>query len=128
MPNNSSVVLDVSVDGLRLLLMADAEREEAAQLRAELGRLGDRRPFDVVKVAHQGSANADRALLESVAARAFAISVGADNDYGHPAPSLLAVLAGTGAPIYRTDRDGDLLFCRLDAGLGVVRSRRRARG
>lgn len=127
-PNNSSVVLDVSVDGLRLLLMADAEREEAAQVRAELGRLGDRRPFDVVKVAHHGSANADRALLESVAARAFAISVGADNDYGHPAPSLLAVLAGTGAPIYRTDRDGDLLFCRLDAGLGVVRSRRRARG
>lgn len=127
-PNNSSLVLDVDADGLRLLLMGDAEREEAAEVRAELRRVGDPRPYDVVKVAHHGSANADRLLLEEVGARAFAISVGADNDYGHPAPSLLAVLAGTGAPIYRTDRDGDLLFCRVGEGVGVAVSKGRAPG
>lgn len=126
-PNNSSVVLDVDVDGLRLLLMADAEREEAAQVRQELARLVDRRPFDVVKVAHHGSANTDRTLLEATGARVFAISVGADNDYGHPAPSLLSILASTGAPVYRTDRDGDLLFCQVDGALGVVRSKRGGR-
>lgn len=125
-PNNSSVVLDVDVDGLRLLLLADAEREEGAQVRDELRRLGDPRPFDVVKVAHHGSANADRALLQTSGARAFAISVGLDNDFGHPAPSLLTILAGTAAPVYRTDRDGDLLFCRLDGALGVVLSKRRS--
>lgn len=123
-PNNSSLVLDVEADGLRLLLLADAEREEAAQVRQELGRLDDRRPFDLVKVAHHGSANADRALLVTSGARAFAISVGADNDYGHPAPSMLGLLASTGAPVYRTDRDGDLLFCRVEGGLGVALSKR----
>ena len=36
------------------------------------------------------------------------VSVGADNDYGHPADSALRAAAGAGADVYRTDQDGDL--------------------
>ena len=35
------------------------------------------------------------------------ISVGAGNDYGHPAPSTLAALGSfPGLDVYRTDEDG----------------------
>jgi competence protein ComEC len=38
------------------------------------------------------------------------VSVGAGNDYGHPAPSTLAALeAAPGLRIYRTDRDGTVV-------------------
>ncbi len=36
------------------------------------------------------------------------ISVGATNDYGHPAPQTLERLARKNAAIYRTDMDGDV--------------------
>jgi competence protein ComEC len=36
------------------------------------------------------------------------ISVGAGNDYGHPAPGTVSALAGTGERVLRTDRDGSV--------------------
>jgi competence protein ComEC len=39
--------------------------------------------------------------------RVAVISVGRDNDYGHPTPSTLATLArAPGLDVYRTDLDG----------------------
>ncbi len=35
-----------------------------------------------------------------------AIEVGADNSYGHPAPSTLAALKAAVPRVYRTDKDG----------------------
>jgi competence protein ComEC len=61
-----------------------------------------------VKVAHHGSA--DPGLVELLALlrpRLALVSVGARNDYGHPAPSTLAALASfPGLRVYRTDQDG----------------------
>ena len=48
------------------------------------------------------------------------ISVGADNDYGHPAESALRPLAQ--ADVYRTDRDGDLAVVAGADGPRVVTS------
>ena len=36
------------------------------------------------------------------------ISVGKDNDYGHPAPRHLDVLRRNGYAVYRTDQRGDV--------------------
>jgi competence protein ComEC len=36
------------------------------------------------------------------------VSVGQPNDYGHPAPELLAMLERTGARVLRTDSLGDV--------------------
>jgi competence protein ComEC len=58
-----------------------------------------------------------------VRARLALVSVGADNDYGHPSVDLLAALAATGAQVRRTDLDGDVLVTVRDGALGV-----RARG
>ena len=38
------------------------------------------------------------------------ISVGAQNDYGHPSPSTIAALGAVpGLALYRTDRDGRVI-------------------
>ena len=50
------------------------------------------------------------------------MSVGADNDYGHPAASALDPLAAAGATVARTDTEGDLAVVVRD-GRPVVVSR-----
>ncbi len=119
--NNNSVVLDVRVDHLRLVLLADVEREAAAALRRRISKEGVGEPVDVVKVAHHGSANHDPELLEQLSPKSFVLSVGARNTFGHPAPSLMGTLAKVGAPIYRTDQGGDILFCVSEGELTVLR-------
>ena len=45
-------------------------------------------------------------MLDRLRPEVAAIEVGADNTYGHPAPSTLAALGRAGVATYRTDRDG----------------------
>jgi competence protein ComEC len=103
-PNNSSLVLRAEVAGRRILLPGDAEL--AAQ--QSLLSAGVDLRADVLKVSHHGSAYSDRRFVAAVGARLAVISVGAHNDYGHPAPSLLAMLTSLALPVLRTDRDGDI--------------------
>lgn len=106
-PNNSSIVVSVETAGLRALLLGDIEREAARALLTELQQAGAG-AFDVVKVAHHGSANRLDALYAYAAAPVAIISVGAGNDYGHPAASTVAMLRGLGARVLRTDESGDI--------------------
>ncbi|MGE3193675.1 MAG: ComEC/Rec2 family competence protein [Microbacteriaceae bacterium] len=80
---------------------------EESQLRL----LGSDPPgrVDVVKVAHHGSRDQAASLYESVGATAGLIGVGAGNDYGHPTPDLLGILAAVGTAPYRSDLDGLVL-------------------
>jgi competence protein ComEC len=77
---------------------------------------------DVLKVPHHGSRYQDLAWLESLQAEVTLVSVGADNDYGHPAPSVVDALAAGGAEVYRTDLAGDVLVVP-DGGGPAVRTR-----
>jgi len=103
-PNDASVVMLVEVRGIRLLLMGDEERPSQADLRRTTTALH----ADVLKVAHHGSSKQDPALVDSLGARLAVISVGVDNDYGHPAPSTLHLLEDAGMQVRRTDLDGDV--------------------
>lgn len=103
-PNDASVVLLVQVRGLRLLLSGDVgptSQERLAEVWPGL-------QVDVLKVPHHGSAYQDQPWLRSLGAQAALISVGAGNDYGHPAPETVAALEADGLPVYRTDQSGDL--------------------
>jgi competence protein ComEC len=115
-PNDASVVLLVEVRGVRILLLGDQEDGSQARLLGETGGLR----ADVLKVAHHGSARQDPDLVRATGARLAVISVGVDNDYGHPAPSLMALLQDAGARVARTDRDGDVAVV-VDGGLRVAR-------
>ncbi|MDN5794967.1 MAG: ComEC/Rec2 family competence protein [Intrasporangium sp.] len=122
-PNNGSVAMTLRVRGLSVLMTGDLERESAAELvraaRADPARWGR---VDVLKVAHHGSSNRDDRILDSVAGRLALISVGADNDYGHPAPSVLAVLGRRGFDVHRTDLEGALAVVVEPDGAPGVRS------
>ncbi|SNS64269.1 competence protein ComEC [Geodermatophilus saharensis] len=115
-PNDLSLVVRLTHRGLRVLLTGDLGA--AAEARV-LDRGVDLRA-DVLKVPHHGSGDADPAFLAATGARVALVSVGADNPYGHPAPSLLSVLSRSGMRVHRTDQQGDLAVVGDDGGWGVA--------
>ncbi|HEX7188001.1 MAG TPA: ComEC/Rec2 family competence protein [Actinomycetes bacterium] len=115
-PNNASTVLLVRTRGVTLLLTGDVEPEAQRALLARR-RLG---VVDVLKVAHHGSAHQAPALLGGVRPRVAVVSVGDDNDYGHPAARTLAELRRAGAVVGRTDRDGTLVVAGTRRALRLV--------
>ena len=116
MPNNASVVLDLQVRGVRMLLLGDLEPAAQVALRARRGP----QAYDVVKVPHHGSRYQDPRLASWTGGRIAVISVGRDNDYGHPAEETLTAWQSVAARVARTDRDGDVAVVHRDGQLGVV--------
>lgn len=106
--NNASLVLDVATPSVHALMLGDVEREAQAACIGEVTRRAASRPYDLVKVAHHGSANQSAGLYRAASARVGLIGVGGGNDYGHPKESLLSLLAQSGTAVYRTDLSGDL--------------------
>jgi competence protein ComEC len=99
-PNLNAVVLIASYGETDVFLPADAESDVTGHLPLH--------DVEILKVAHHGSEDPGleeelRALHPEIAV----ISVGQGNDYGHPRPGTLAVLASVpGLALYRTDLDG----------------------
>ncbi|GAA5118061.1 ComEC/Rec2 family competence protein [Alloalcanivorax gelatiniphagus] len=114
--NNASVVLVADVAGVRVLLTGDVEPSAQAALARDLPGLG----VDVLKVPHHGSRHQDTDWLTSLGARLAVVSVGEGNDYGHPAPELVAALSAAGMQVWRTDLSGDVVVVARDGEVGVV--------
>jgi competence protein ComEC len=121
--NDAGLVLRVELGLASFLLAADigAAREH------ELIASGTRLASTVLKVAHHGSRfSTTTEFLGAVRPTAAAISVGARNTYGHPDPGVLARLAEAGVEVYRTDRDGAVIFETDGGTLTVTRWTRRS--
>ena len=114
--NNASLVLLVVVRGVRILMGGDMEPTAQERLHAALPGLR----ADVLKVPHHGSRYQDPDLLDDLGARLAVVSVGRDNDYGHPAAPTLALLRRAGMRVERTDEDGDVAVTVRQGALGVV--------
>lgn len=111
--NNNSVVLRLTYGDVRVLLGGDCEFPVCE-------RGFDPGPVDVYKVHHHGAADgSSRPLLAAMQPAAALISVGADNDYGHPSEEALGRLDAVGARVWRTDQDGDLAV-RIDGATWTV--------
>jgi competence protein ComEC len=108
----------LDADGFRFLLSGDAEPEEQSDVLRSSGNLA----VDVLKVPHHGSANQNPAYIADTRAAVAIISVGVDNDYGHPAGQTLALLDQLGAATYRTDVDGDIVVLEEGGHLAVTTS------
>ena len=118
--NDASVVIEIGGgDVPRTLLLGDlgADAQRAVAASASF-----RPPYPVVKVSHHGSADQDPALYRAARGAVALISVGADNDYGHPRTSVLDFLSAQGFVVARTDRDG-LVLVRGGEELTVWRER-----
>ena len=65
----------------------------------------------MLKVGHHGGRKSTQAVfLAKVSPQYAVISVGADNRYGHPAPETLKRLREWPVSLWRTDRDGAVVF------------------
>ncbi len=116
--NNTSVAMLLDAGGVRVLLTGDLEEESQ---RAVLASGADLRA-DVLKVPHHGSSRQDEAFLRASGARIALVSVGLGNDYGHPAPRTMDVLARLGMTVARTDQAGSVAVVRTADGLALATS------
>ncbi len=117
--NNVSIVL-LGTFGRELFILAGDIEEGIDPIL--LGRGLPR--VDFLKVAHHGSRTSSTdAFLDAVRPRVAAVSVGAKNPYGHPAPATISRLQAHGARVYRTDLDGT-----VDVTLDGARLSARAEG
>ncbi|ODA40994.1 ComEC/Rec2 family competence protein [Desulfosporosinus sp. BG] len=104
--NNYSTVLKITFGKVSFLLTGDAEDVS----EAEMLNSGQDLTATVLKVGHHGSTSSTtNAFLKAVAPKYAVISVGVNNDYGHPAQKTLNKLASAGAQVYRTDQDGTVV-------------------
>ncbi len=107
--NNNSVVTRLTYGEVSVLLPGDIEAEVERRLVVEGAPLGS----TVLKAAHHGSCSSTtQEFLEAVDPEVVVISVGADNDFGHPCAGVLERLelalneVEGGLPVYRTDERG----------------------
>ncbi|GAB4311580.1 MAG: DNA internalization-related competence protein ComEC/Rec2 [Candidatus Sumerlaeia bacterium] len=115
--NNASVVLWLRYRNLTIMLTGDAEF--AAE--ADIERAGLAWPAVVLKAGHHGSPTSTSARwLERLKPRVVVFSVGADNSYGHPSPSVIERCEDIGAATFRTDRHGAVTLRSDGHSLTVV--------
>ena len=113
--NDCALVVVVTLDGQSVMLPGDAEAEALEPLG-----LG---PCAIVELPHHGSAGGlDDRLLAELRPRLAIVSVG-PNTFGHPTPAMLALMAGHGVPLLRTDRNGDVTLTAGPDGLRVTAAR-----
>ncbi|WP_433714253.1 ComEC/Rec2 family competence protein [Nocardia sp. CA-084685] len=103
--NDRSIVIAATTPAGRILLTGDIE----APAQQRLLHSGAPVQADVLKLPHHGSRTTTKGFIAAVHPRLALVSVGADNTFGHPNPSVLADLADLGIAVARTDRQGDVL-------------------
>jgi len=115
-PNNSSLTAVLTVAGVRVLFGGDLETAAQDAVIDSVGSAG----VDVIKVPHHGSRKQSARWVTWPSARVAVISVGADNDYGHPAPQTLAAYRAHEIAVWRTDQSADIAVLGTGSTISVV--------
>lgn len=106
--NDNSVGIRLQYGSFSALLPGDSERSERAWWERQAPKLCA--DATVLKLAHHGSNNGtDARWLGLVRPELAVASVGMGNEFGHPGSETIALLARSGIPMLRTDRDGTVL-------------------
>jgi competence protein ComEC len=99
--NDSSLVTRLTYGQASMLLTGDIQARVEQRLLADPARLGS----TVLKVAHHGGCESTTAaFLKEVDPQLVVISVGEENEFGHPCAALMRRLSGR--TVYRTDEHG----------------------
>lgn len=112
--NENSVVIKLVYKGKSFLFMGDAGiPEESTMLDA-----GVELKSDVLKVGHHGSHySTSNKFIEKVLPKYAIISVGKNNEYGHPSQTVIDKLEDIGSAILRTDLSGTIVI--LSDGINI---------
>ena len=105
--NDMSVVFMLTYGENKFLFTGDIEKDaEAALVLADADL-----KCDVLKIAHNGSdTSTSEEFLRIAAPQIAVISVGKNNEYGHPKRKIIGRLLRSDILIYRTDYDGTVSF------------------
>ena len=107
--NDQSLVIRLDYGAVSCLFTGDAEKAEERAIIEYFG--ADALRADLIKLGHHGSASSTSAeLLDAVRPIYAVASCGKDNAYGHPHASVLKALENAGVEVYRTDKDGTVIF------------------
>jgi competence protein ComEC len=106
--NDRSCVLKATSPYGSVLLAGDIERlSEAALTESAAGRLKS----DILLVPHHGSKTSSTpAFIEQVQPAAAVFTMGYRNRFGHPKPEVVERYQALGSHLYRSDRDGAVIF------------------
>ena len=105
--NDSSIVLRIDFGSTSFLFTGDAEDWSEYMMIDSRVNL----KADVLKVSHHGSGTAStEEFLKAVQPEYAVISVGKNNEYGHPHRNVLDRLSSIGASVLRTDELGTIII------------------
>ncbi len=105
--NDDSLVMRFDFGQQSLLLAGDIEKPVERALVEKNAPLA----ATFLKAPHHGSATSTtEPFLERVHPSLAAISVGENNLFNHPSPTVVDRLRAAGVTVYRTDRDGAITF------------------
>ena len=103
--NDNSNIIYTELDGYKFMFMGDASITTEKEILDKYN-LPD---IDVLKVGHHGSKTSSSIeFINVINPKYSVISVGKNNRYGHPNKEVLNNLENS--KIYRTDKDGSILF------------------
>lgn len=114
--NDRSTVIRLSKGDFSAILTGDAEKAtETYLVEKNLTEKPTEEKHDLGStlyvVGHHGSdTSSTEDFVKAVHPRAAFISVGRDNEYGHPTENVLQTLEANGASVYRTDLQGEVRF------------------
>lgn len=114
--NDLSLVVLLQTPDLAVVAPGDVE---PVSQRGLLDALPPAMQVDVVLVPHHGSAAQLPELADAFAASLALVSVGADNDFGHPAPATVDLYGRGGALVLRTDECGPIVLVPAPGGLAA---------
>ena len=115
--NNYSAVIKIVYKNKSFLFMGDAERVSEDEIKTDVS-------VDVIKVGHHGSDTSSSAsFVKKVNAKYAIISVGADNEYNHPSEDVVSRFQSSGAKVYRTDLNGNIIVTSDGDTLEVTTSK-----
>lgn len=103
--NNESIVLDVDVNGKKILLTGDAEKDVEEQI---FDKIGD---VDILKAGHHCSRTASSEMfLNSVEPEIAICSLGEGNKFGHPHNETLEMFKKLNVQYLITYEEGNIVF------------------
>lgn len=107
--NNYSIVLRITMGDVSILLTGDAERESEKEMLETYP--ASSLHSTVLKVGHHGSSSSTSASFLKVVDPTYAlISLGANNDYGHPHDEVIKRLDKSNVQTLLTSEKGSLAF------------------
>ncbi len=116
--NNDSTVMLISCFNVDFLFTGDIEEEAETVLSQNYDI-----DADVLKVPHHGSSTSTSdKFLNAVSPEYAIISAGKNNSHGHPHKEVLSALKKADVKIYRTDKNGNIVFKLNKTGLSGIRT------